>query len=131
MVNKNQYTWAEIIPVIDETDTLILLQTLQCNGLPQSAEDRNALLTRFRIKHPGDYPVTYEGLCEFSEAFAMAYPKSFIIRLIQQVITGTQPYQMEINHADIYEEEKALLLFVLPMPKTLEKSMEEEIIEER
>lgn len=123
MVNKNDYSWAEIMPVIDTTDNIVILQTIQTNGLPASSEERAALLRRLRVRGLGDYPITYEGVCIFSDEFLDAYPKERVITLIQRTITGKQPYQMEINHANISEEEKALLFFVLPMSRTFTESV--------
>lgn len=116
MVGKS---WAEMQKNMNLLDNITLLQVLGECGMPGSEEERTALLVRLRVQRMGDYPVTYEGLCHYSESFLREYPKERVVGLIKRVITGANPYQMEINHASISDEDKALLLLVLPMSRTL------------
>lgn len=121
MGDKKEYTWNEILSELEKISNLKILQILQKIGLPKTEKERTELLIRLNHFCEGDYPITYEGVCMFSNEFHDAYPKSHVISLIQHVITGAKPYPMEINHSNLSEEEKALLFFVLPMSKNLEK----------
>ena len=125
-MSNNIYSWDEIISSLDAICNLDILQTIaKTQALPTEMSNRAKLLNRLHILRAGDYPVTYEGMCTFSETFCRKYSKERVLTLIQQVIKGEQPYQMEINHSSLTEEEKALLLFVLPLSKTLDATITE------
>ena len=96
-------------------DSLQYLLSIKKQGMPSSAENRTSLLRAISNRTPGHYPITYEGMCQYSQEFAVLYSQERVLGLIRRCITGAKPFMEEIQSSDLSPEEKALLMFVLPL----------------
>lgn len=100
---------------IMKTDTLKLAYMIKVKGYPEENELRVAILNRFNTTDDKEYKIEYEKLCNISDSFYESYPMDKILYLIQENITNTNNYTVDIAKSNMSEEEKALLYFVLPL----------------
>lgn len=105
-------TWENLISSEEPLKIALAIKEI---GMPADAQLRTRLLKILGLRRPGDYPITYDGMLICSESFASLYTEEYVSALVAKVITGAKSYTEEIKEADITEEEKALLLFILPL----------------
>lgn len=105
-------TWENLISSEEPLKIALAIKEI---GMPADTQLRTRLLKILGLRRPGDYPITYDGMLICSESFASIYTEEYVSELIAKVITGAKSYTEEIKEADITEEEKALLLFILPL----------------
>lgn len=105
-------TWENLIASEEPLKIALAIKEI---GMPADTQLRTRLLKILGLRRPGDYPITYDGMFICSESFASIYTEEYVSTLVAKVITGAKPYTEEIKEADITEEEKALLLFILPL----------------
>ena len=101
--------------LITSRDTLKIALTIRDYGMPNNETQREELLKILSIRRPGDYPVSYDGMLECSENFASLYSIERTTTLIKDCIKGERSYMDEIRNSNLTGEEKALLMFVLPI----------------
>ena len=84
------------------------------NGMPENEQDRIKLLRALGQRNRTNYPISYEGMLS-CESFERYYPPSLLSELCFNRITGARRLEDEIADMDISEEQKAFLLFALPL----------------
>ena len=89
--------WKENENIIDgNVDTLKLAYLIKKYGLPDDTELRTKILLNLNINNEDNYKIDYFKLCDCCDNMKSNYIE-------------------EINQADISNEDKALLFFVLPL----------------
>lgn len=102
--------------VLEKEDVLRTLMAIRDCGIPENENQRIRMLQILSRRRPGDYPVTYDGVCACCDQFETVYPIEDIVRMMQDNVTGINSYAEEIRMSlRLNEEEKALLLFVMPL----------------
>lgn len=114
-INKenDNFIWDEVLN--QETSNLMLLLYLDKYGLPEDTNERTRLLALFNRKTNGNYPLSYEAVCQYNEEFATKYNPEVLTNLIKHSIFGQREYKEELMDSDLTNEEKAILLFALPL----------------
>lgn len=116
ITNNNKSFWDTIADEkILNSDKLILAVNLKKHGLPKDSHKRAVILRGLRSISDGQYPINYEGMCAYFDEFEQFYSNERVISLIKNNLTGKQHYVTEINNSGLSEEEKELLLFVVPL----------------
>ena len=110
---NNAKSWSELLS--DDVDKLYLLLKLKADGLPTNVEDRVTLLQRLSGRANGTYPIRYDDICRYSSEFAEVYSEERVLGLIQTCIMGRKSYDEEIRESSLSDEEKALLIMILPI----------------
>lgn len=109
---KIENDWKQIL---ETDDTLVAAMAIRDYGLPESEQDRATLLKLLGKRRNGDYVISYDSLCGCSDVFASTYPINLITKLVQENVTSQNRYADEIRSSmRLSDEEKALLMFVLP-----------------
>lgn len=99
-----------------ELDSLYLAYLVKEYGLPEDKEDRVKILLQLNKSGENIYKINYFKLCDCCKEFKDTYPfMERVLPLIQNNIKSQASYIEEINHSNLEDEEKALLLFVLPL----------------
>lgn len=111
-LNIDQQAWDSIL---EEKNTLKIALYIQKYGLPDLENERITMLKILGKRHPGEYPITYDGLINMSDEFNQKYSEEYVQDLLRQCITGQRNYIDEVRDSMLSEEEKALLFFVLPI----------------
>lgn len=102
--------------ILETDDTLQAAMAIRDLGLPANEDDRTELLTILGKRRQGDYAISYDSLCGCSDIFKTTYPIQMITRLIKENVTAKNHYAEEIRTSmRLSPEEKALLMFVLPV----------------
>ena len=104
--------WEELA---SSEDTLRIALAIREYGMPNEEQLRASILRILSLRRPGEYPVTYDGLAECSESFATLYSKERVLELIKRCSTNDGTIYENIRHADLTEEERSLMLLVLPI----------------
>lgn len=109
--------WKENENIIDgNVDTLKLAYLIKKYGLPDDTELRTKILLNLNINNEDNYKIDYFKLCDCCDNFKNTYPFiEKVLPLIKDNISMKSNYIEEINQADISNEYKALLFFVLPL----------------
>lgn len=101
--------------LIETRDGLRIALAVRDSGMPESSLQREAILRIFSTRKPGEYPIVYRSMVECSERFATMYDENRVIKLVRDHITGSRSYVEDIKDSNLSGEEKALLMFYLPM----------------
>ena len=109
----DNFIWDEVLN--QETSNLMLLLYLDKYGLPEDTNERTRLLALFNRKNLNNYPLSYEAVCQYNEEFARKYNPEILTNLIRHSIFGQREYKEELMSSDLTNEEKAILLFALPL----------------
>ena len=96
-----------------ETNKLKLLLYIQEHGLPEEEESRTKLLTLLNSKN--GYPVRYSDLIEWMPVIKDYWSLSFIEQIASEIKKPTAWEQEIRSRKDLRNEEKALILFALPL----------------
>ena len=116
ITNNNESFWDTIADEkILNSDKLVLAVNLKKHGLPKDSHKRAVILHTLRSVSDNQYPINYEGMCVYLDEFEQLYSNERVINLIKSNLTGKQHYVTEINNSGLSEEEKELLLFVVPL----------------
>lgn len=111
--SDNEEIWKE---ALTKDDTLWAAMIIRDYGLPKKEETRTELLKILSKRRESDYAITYDAMCGCSKEFAQTYPINEIARLIRENVTAQNRYTEEIRSSvKLSEEQKALLLFALPI----------------
>lgn len=101
--------------ILEFNDTLATAYAIKKHGLPDDPDMCTKILNNLRKRTPGQYPIDYQGMLQCSPAFEKKYNEEYVTRLIQENINNTGRIEEMVTYANITEEEKALLLLVLPV----------------
>lgn len=113
LMNNDAFNWEQIILSNISLEAALAIMK---HGLPNDTETRARLLQVLGNRCPGQYDIEYDSMIKCSEIFANVYPTERIQSLVESVIGGDgRPFMEIINSANISNEEKALLLFVIPL----------------
>lgn len=103
-------------PILEKEDTLYTAMMIRDYGMPEDENTRTLILRLLGRRHPGDYPIKFDDLCVCSTDFSNRYPDQVIENLVMENITSSERYEEQIRDSQtMTDEEKALLLFVLPV----------------
>ncbi len=112
----NICSWKDInFDNLEKYDRLILTYLIKQEGMPDILGNRIKVLKRLKDNDESQYYIEYEKLCDYSDKFRETYPIELVLNLIQSTITNMNNYIIDINNSKLSDEEKALLLFVLPL----------------
>ena len=107
-----EYNWDKLL---EERNLLKIALVIQEIGLPDDADIRTKILRVLSVRQEGSYPITYDGLVNACPSFAERYPMEYLENLLKSCITGARFYVEEIVSSNNTEEDKALMLFALPL----------------
>lgn len=107
-----EYNWDKLL---EERNLLKIALVIQEIGLPDDADIRTKILRVLSVRQEGSYPITYDGLVNACPSFAERYPMEYLEDLLKSCITGARFYVEEIVSSNNTEEDKALMLFALPL----------------
>ena len=93
--------------------TLLVAEAILRHGMPKTSEERARVLTALARRDDGQYPVEYAGMISASEDFRRLYDEDTVTALLRRIPAGGD-YSQQIYAATLTDEERALLLFVLP-----------------
>ncbi len=93
--------------------TLLVAEAILKHGMPRTSEERARVLTALARRDDGQYPVEYAGMISASEDFRRLYDEDTVTALLRRIPAGGD-YSQQIYAATLTDEERALLLFVLP-----------------
>lgn len=101
--------------LLEEGNTLKIALAIQQIGLPNDEDIRTKILRKLSVRQEGVYPINYDGLINSCPDFANRYSMEYLENLLKSCITGERFYVEEIVTSNHTEEEKALMLFALPL----------------
>ena len=107
-----EYNWDKLL---EERNPLKIALVIQEIGLPDDTDIRTKILRVLSVRQEGSYPITYDGLVNACPSFAERYPMEYLEDLLKSCITGARFYVEEIVSSNNTEEDKALMLFALPL----------------
>ena len=107
-------TREEWMDKIGRNDSLGITWALKRYGLPKDIEVMACIFHRLSRVHEGDYPVTFDGLCQYVPEMKSRYPEEMLSEYVTQYATNGK-YRSNIENAtSIPADIKACLLFILP-----------------
>lgn len=99
---------------LDNYGNVSILVLLKKYGMPTDIVTRAKFFRRLNNLRPGDYPVSYEGLKIYYPELTNLYPEAELKEKIASVTTGSNYRTAISENTHFREDEKALMLFILP-----------------